>query len=413
MSLAQRASFLCVLFLGGLFASVRPLHTEAQPVYAGLVAHEWGTFTSIAGSDGEAMEWWPLKGATDLPDFVEHFRDAQFKFGLSGRVRMETPVLYFYSPREQTVSVSVRFSKGLITEWYPYASRIAPTGRIHDGSLIEAKEDGSIAWQTVTLKPGSNSDFPVENRASHYYAARQTTSTPLKVQTASGEQWEKFLFYRGVAIFPVPIRATVAAQSQNASASAINIENRSNEEISNTILFERRGEKVGYRIGGALNERAVLDAPELNGNMDDLGRELESILIAQGLYANEAQAMVQTWRDSWFEEGSRLPYIVPQKFLNSVLPLTINPAPVQTVRVFVGRLELVTPATERAIQQALNNHDKAALAKYDRFLEPILQTMLKFVRSSSEVRQLQSALSDAHMSHFYLNRGARKQVSVQ
>jgi hypothetical protein len=85
--------------------------------------------------------------------------------------------------------------------------------------------------------------------------------------------------------------------------------------------------------------------------------------------------MVQTWRSSWFEEGSRLFYLVPQSFLDSVLPLNINPAPARTVRVFVGRIELATEATQKAIETALAAHDQAALAKYSRFLDPILQIM--------------------------------------
>ena len=35
-----------------------------------LVVHEWGTFTSIAGKNGVALEWRPLNGASDLPKFV-------------------------------------------------------------------------------------------------------------------------------------------------------------------------------------------------------------------------------------------------------------------------------------------------------------------------------------------------------
>src|SRR2546421_3417321 len=77
------------------------LGARAQPVTAGLTVHEWGTFTSVAGANGQSVEWYPLTGATDLPGFVEHFRDAGFKLGLRGTVRMETPVLYFYSPQEQ------------------------------------------------------------------------------------------------------------------------------------------------------------------------------------------------------------------------------------------------------------------------------------------------------------------------
>jgi len=30
--------------------------------------------------------------------------------------------------------------------------------------------------------------------------------------------------------------------------------------------------------------------------------------------------MLQTWRDSWFAEGSRLLYIVPPEFVSTVLP---------------------------------------------------------------------------------------------
>jgi hypothetical protein len=96
---------------------------NAEPVYGGLTVHEWGTFTSIAGQDGQAVEWSPLTGSTDLPGFVDHFRTPEFKLGLRGKVRMETPVLYFYDSREEQVSVKVNFVKGLITEWYPRASR--------------------------------------------------------------------------------------------------------------------------------------------------------------------------------------------------------------------------------------------------------------------------------------------------
>jgi len=48
---------------------------------------------------------------------------------------------------------------------------------------------------------------------------------------------------------------------------------------------------------------------------------------------------VETWKDSWFEEGSRLIYIVPRGFIDNVLPSPINPAPGQIVRVFVVDLK--------------------------------------------------------------------------
>jgi hypothetical protein len=58
-------------------------------------------------------------------------------------------------------------------------------------------------------------------------------------------------------------------------------------------------------------DETVLESPVLTGSLDSLSGDLEAILADQGLHPDEAHAMVQTWRDSWFEEGSRLIYIVP------------------------------------------------------------------------------------------------------
>ena len=162
---------------------------------------------------------------------------------------------------------------------------------------------------------------------------------------------------------------------------------------------------MGFRVAGALKDRAILDAPDLTQTVDSLGRELEGLLVSRGLYQDEAHAMVETWRNSWFEEGSRLLYLVPSGFVNAVLPLSIRPAPVQTVRVFVGRLELVTPATERAIERALGTHDGAALSKCGRFLEPILQAMMKKESNPARVRRMQEALSTYWSAEVAKNRG--------
>lgn len=385
----NRKCFLFCALLGFGFTAVSlyPQSTAIGSIDSGLTAHEWGTFTSVAGQDGQALEWSPLNGSTDLPGFVEHLRSAGFKLGLRGRVRMETPVLYFYSSREETVSVNVSFANGLITEWYPRASRVAPTAGLRDASLKQEHVDGSIAWDSVTIMPSLGEEFPKEGNDSHYYAARMTSSAPLSVKTDTGDQHEKFLFYRGVSNFSVPLSARLTADDK------LLLENRGPEEIPATILFERRGERVGYRIGGAVQQQTTLAPPKQNANIDDLGRDLEGLLVAQGLYQNEAHAMVESWRSSWFEEGSRLLYIVPAKFVNEVVPLSIHPAPAQIARVFVGRLELVTPATQRAVETAFANHDNSTLKKYDRFLEPILQTMIHGETNSAKSRELNQYLA--------------------
>lgn len=365
----------CTLLVSSLaMASSLPGGEKSSPGFAELTVHEWGTFTSIAGKDGQAIEWSPLTGATDLPGFVEHFRTPAFKLGLRGMVRMETPVLYFYGSQEESVSVHVSFSKGLITEWYPHASRVEPAAADPAAwSIFQGSTDGSIAWNSVVVSPQLRTNFLHEPQDSHYYAARMTSATPLFVNTPAGQQQEKFLFYRGVASFQVPLSARLTPDGK------VQIQNRADEAIPSTILFERRSDKAGYRIGGAVSQSAALELPELTnspGDLGDLRRELEGMLVAQGLYQDEAHAMVETWRDSWFEEGSRLVYIVPASFVNRILPLSINPAPAQVARVFVGRMELVTPATKEAVASAFASHDRRALEKYGRFLEPILQTMI-------------------------------------
>jgi hypothetical protein len=359
---------------GGLLFVSLTGWTADEHTLPDLTVHEWGTFTAIAGKDGRAVEWLPLglpryPPSTDLPQFVEHINDVNFKLGLRGTIRMETPVLYFYSPRDVSVSARVSFSKGLITEWYPHADRVQPAGVLTDTSLSRVPSDGSIAWNHVAVSPHLAGEFPSDAPTNSYYAARETASSPLRVQTSAGEQQEKFLFYRGVSASPLPLSARLASDGR------LLVKSLNGDQIPNAILFERRGDRVGYRLTGALTGETTVDPPVLIGSLDSLYGDMEELLVEQGLYQDEAHAMIETWRDSWFEEGSRLIYIVPRGFIDHVLPLTIDPAPGQVLRVFVGRLEIVTPATAMAVRTALAHNDEATLDKYSRFLEPILQTI--------------------------------------
>jgi hypothetical protein len=367
-----RAWILRLLACGLLVFSLAGWTADEQHAAPDLTVHEWGTFTAVVGKDGRAVEWLPLgpprfPPSTDLPQFVEHINGVNFKLGLRGTIRMETPVLYFYSPRDLTVSAKVSFAKGLITEWYPHADRVQPAGVITNTNLSRSSVDGSIEWNHVAISPNLAGELPSEAQPNRYYAARDTGSSPLRVQASTGEQREKFLFYRGVSASPLPISARLTSDGK------LGVESLSEDEIPNAILFERRGERVGYRVTGALSNATMVDAPVLHGDLDSLYGDLEDILVGQGLYRDEAHAMVETWKDSWFEEGSRLIYIVPSGFIDRVLPLTIDPEPGQIVRVFVGRLEIITPATANAVRTALAHNDEVTLDKYGRFLEPILQ----------------------------------------
>jgi hypothetical protein len=360
----------------------------------GLIAHEWGTFTSIAGANGEAIDWLPLTASVDSPGFVHrdllplqwlpgfvYNSKKHLKFGLRGTIRMETPVLYFYTSRDLTVSVHVSFTKGLITEWYPSASEVTPTEEVTGDTLYKKPANGILSWDSVMLEPRSTADFPRDTAGSRYYAARETSSAPLRVTTVSGDEHEKFLFYRGVSAASAPITARVREDGGVAVSSL-------KEEIPGVILFERRGQRVGFRVGAATRTETVLDPPDLTDSLDTLSRKIEAMLVEHGLFRDEAQAMLRTWGDSWFEEGSRLIYIVPATYVSAILPLTIHPAPQQTVRVFVGRMEIISPATVQAMENAISSRDSATLGKYCRFLEPIWQKISE--KSPALVEQAQA-----------------------
>ncbi len=368
---ARKTWRLRLFFLSALALAVMCFaapHAPQESHATGLTVHEWGTFTGIAGEQGKAIEWAAYGGAEpfDLPRFVEHLSTVTFKTGLRGTIRMETPVMYFYSPQEVTVSVKVGFSQGLITEWYPHAATVQPHQVPLMVNLDQLPAGGSIEWDNVRVSPNLPGEFPREDAESRYYAARETAATPLFVKAPSGEEQEKFLFYRGVSAAELPLTAR-----QNDRGDLL-VTSLSGEQIPAVVYFERRGNQVGYRWSRAGSE-VPLEAPVLGSNVDSLCDELERVLIDQGLYPDEAQAMLATWRDSWFEEGSRLIYIVPRGFADKLLPLAIDPAPPELVRVFVGRLEIVSPTTVREVAAAVKTRNVAMLNRYGRFLEPILQ----------------------------------------
>jgi hypothetical protein len=362
--------FLKSAFALALFTPL--LATDAVPPAAGLTVHEWGTFTSIAAADGGAEPWVSLAPPADLPCFVYHLSALCVKCG-PNRVRMETPVIYFYSAQPLIASVHVDLPTGLITEWYPQATQVS---RLQPGMTYG--NDGNLEWRGVQISPGATAEFPNAGDSSHYYAARETDSAPLQV----GDQAEKLLFYRGIANFDIPVQPSFLSDGK------LEIRNTSPDTVGFAILFENRGGKIGYRVlrdlrgGGILLDSPRLDSPGLDSpgltaDVGSLHRELASALIAAGLYPKEAAAMIETWRDAWFEEGMRIFYLVPRKTVDAVLPLKIAPTPATIERVFMGRVELFSPAMQRTIETALESGDTKTLAKYGRFLRPFSDRILK------------------------------------
>src|SRR5207253_7057312 len=118
-------------------------------------------------------------------------------------------------------------------------------------------------------------------------------------------------------------------------------------KIERLIVFENRGGKIGYRMLDAFTGETTSERPTLDANIELLISDLKQTLVASGLYEKEADAMIKTWRTSWFEEGTRVFYVLPRQTTDAILPITIVPRQVELVRVLVGRAEVVNPALER------------------------------------------------------------------
>jgi hypothetical protein len=339
-----------------------------------FVAHEWGTFTSVSTADGKPQLWSPLSGPSELPSFVYRFPQPgpcyKVGRGVLALVRMETPVLYFYSDRDVRASVKVDFPKGCITEWYPLARAGLQT----------------IEWNGFVAQPGAKENFPVDRSPSHYYPARETDAAPLSAGDEQKVEQEKFLFYRGVGFFDLPLSVRLKDDQ-------VIVRNAGWDEIPQVILFENRKGKSGWRIHGALKGESTIARPALDQPVESLLREFEKTLVGQGLYEKEAAAMVKTWRDSWFEEGLRVFYILPRNTTDAILPITIKPQPPELARVFVGRAEIITPEMEKEILTAVkmfgeNSPEARAAAinsvrRYGRFADPVLREALNNAKDNA------------------------------
>lgn len=346
------------------------------------VAHEWGTFTSVSGADGVPISWRPLSGPTDLPGFVyTGFGKGTLDRDLPPRldklhavapIRMETPVLYFYSPRDLDVDVRVQFPEGQVTEWYPRARSLT---------------DG-IDWGRIQVRPGATPTFLREKEDSHYYPARETDASPVHVATGGVTQDEKFLFYRGVGWFKLPVQVTLDGDQ-------VRLKNTGSDPIPQAILFEHRGSLAGFRMIGPVGGESRVPRPELSSKPGDLVQRLEAALVEAGLFPKEAQAMIRTWNDSWFEEGLRVLYVMPRKAVDAALPLVLRPRPDAVSRVFVGRAELISPEIEREALEIVTRNAadlpaaSSALRKFGRFAQPILFRAVKLTTDPALQEKIQ------------------------
>ena len=375
-----------------------------------FVVHEWGTFTSMAGEDGIALEGLSREEES-LPEFVysrTKVRDCPLREkGWKGlevpanhvTQKMETPVLYFHSREARRVRVRVDFKKGLISQWYPVSDLLGPPEGAHDAGPLDLSkvESSFLQWDVDVLARGTEqpAEVPSLGKVGTWGFARDVDANWVRTLPRKGPERagpveaERFLFYRGLGAFGLPLSATADRGGK------FRLHNTGDVAIPYTVTFEIKGDQA--RIAGAASVPAKGDADVRFIEKDDwgpadrfaekLGSWMGDVLRKSGLNEDEARAMVRTWSRSWFKsEGTRVVWIVPRGVTDSLLPLSIDPRPDELVRVLVGRMELIPPETADEVEAAVRDAGsgdasvaaaaKTRLDRLGRFLEPHLRNVL-------------------------------------
>jgi hypothetical protein len=394
----------------------------------GFVVHEWGTDTVVVGSDGSLQRGLHHE-EEDLPAFVYDRIKAGALFGdsytPSVTIKMETPVTYFYSDVARTVHAAVSFPKGVLTQWYPRVASFlppiaAPNSLVMGEPLTYADPvldltfpfrsdmcrakfstvgSGLLDWGNISiLAPAANVDAQLPPAALDQFSwsyARNVASNP--VQTATGEK-ERFLFYRGLGNFELPVSVKVTGLGiSGLGGNPVTLENQFSEPIGAVFMMNvGKGEAVfsQYRQGIAPGGTLSAELPLLYGTLpldtypEELGAAVTSALDDTGLYHDEAVAMVNTWKHQWFRTpGIRLLYVIPQKWTDESIPLTIEPKPDATLRVMLIRVEVITPEQEAEDVAALSELDskggEAYFGALGRFAEPRLRRALALAPSAA------------------------------
>jgi hypothetical protein len=84
--------------------------------------------------------------------------------------------------------------------------------------------------------------------------------------------------------------------------------------------------------------------------------------------------------------------VLPQSATDALLPMQMDPKPASLARVFVGRVEIVTPEIETEVANAILLNDRTVLRKYGRFLEPISRIVTPRLAATHNESKIEVAL---------------------
>jgi tetratricopeptide (TPR) repeat protein len=400
-----------------------PVQAKSPDEPTDLVVHEWGTFLAMQGSDGVTLDGMYHEEHA-LPDFVHSRSRDQLRIP-SMKMKGETPVIYFYTDKKQKVGIDVRFPAGIWTQWYPQANYVAP-GLATLGSALEPR-NGRISWN-IELLPASDRTkpptLPATSTDALWKFARDVDAAYIRMldraTSQRREEVERFIFYRGLGRARLPIEMSLddggtlrALSDGDVNLLHLFVVRVENGRGAYTYLPRLDAGRTASHVIPDMTESLALDefsakiADDLAGRLAGSGLyPQEARLKSQqpispagpfhwaGLYTKEARAMVNTWRTSYFQtDGTRVLFVLPQKWTDTFIPMKITPTPKELVRVMVGRLEVLTPEREKLAEnavrdlaspdEALRNRAFGYLREQGRYVEPIVRRVLATTTDAS------------------------------
>jgi len=220
---------------------------------------------------------------------------------------------------------------------------------------LSADTIGTIQWRGV--KVGGIADGPA--------TSDPVWTSPRDVQCDSvkvGTEAEKFLFYRGVGHLDSPLR--VVRETSGNVLRVYRFTDVENPAMGRAWLTDVRADGTlaarSVDLNSSANSKllATVSAEFADSEFGDgqtLRAQLRQALLRQGLFADEADALLNTWQKSYFRNsGLRLFFLVNPTWTNNALPVRVSAA-ASITRVMVGRIELVTPWQRELVRQIANS----------------------------------------------------------
>eukprot|EP01006_Ploeotia_vitrea_P048721 TRINITY_DN67265_c5_g2_i1.p1 TRINITY_DN67265_c5_g2~~TRINITY_DN67265_c5_g2_i1.p1 ORF type:complete len:439 (+),score=60.70 TRINITY_DN67265_c5_g2_i1:57-1319(+) len=357
-----------------LVAAIGALALQGPPADL-FTVHEWGTHTAMQGSNGigmsgleheeEGLPHFVKARASDLLEMPDiHYNPANYPHNqnynkggdweptdgaLEVTQKLETPVLYFYSPKAVNVQVDVKFPHGIVTEVYPNMTDFSPP--LHQ---VEEVANGYAQWKVHVHEPTTVLDVPQVETDSIWAPSRRVQANMLSYKNET----EHLIFYRGLGQWQGQLQVT-------SDYNTLTVNNHGHETVPAVFLIETTTGGGAIRSLGHVQAGGSLSTPIRGEHIGDrmLPMDLhetrcqvllEAALMEAGLFPLEARAMVETWTRSYFKSsGIRVLYVLPRTWTDEILPIHITPKPDALERVLVGRVEVLPFAQEKRLADEL------------------------------------------------------------